>query len=296
MTERTAIRTFHRSSPQAEWQAAREESRCQGKGCHPRTRRARRRTSPAAEVRIEEADYVLEGAGRQGDPARPVRGRTPAAPLSLHVRPEPRRGLPRLLDVRRPDRPPGPPARARHVLRARLARADREDRGVPQADGLDDPVVLVVRERLQRRLRRRPGTPHPDVSTRTARRSASACSFATATVSFAPTSRRAARSRGARQRLDLPRPDAARPPGELGGLTRRAPADPALRVVAAATTNTRTPSRRSQDGQRVQRRACSARDAERRSDEEELPAPCPLAGGDEGPRAAGSRAGGRPWR
>jgi predicted dithiol-disulfide oxidoreductase (DUF899 family) len=32
--------------------------------------------------------------------------------------------------------------------------------------------------------------------------------------------------------LDLPRPDAARPSGEVGGLTRRVPADQAVRVVA----------------------------------------------------------------
>ncbi len=41
-----------------------------------------------------------------------------------------------------------------------------------------------------------------------------------------------ARRRGTRQRVDLSRPDAARPSGELGGLTRRVPADQALRVVA----------------------------------------------------------------
>ena len=42
----------------------------------------------------------------------------------------------------------------------------------------------------------------------------------------------ATRRRGARQRVDLPRPDAARPPGGVGGLTRRVPADEAVRVVA----------------------------------------------------------------
>jgi hypothetical protein len=40
------------------------------------------------------------------------------------------------------------------------------------------------------------------------------------------------RRRGARERLDLPRPDAARPAGDLGGLAGGVPADPALPVVA----------------------------------------------------------------
>ena len=38
--------------------------------------------------------------------------------------------------------------------------------------------------------------------------------------------------RSPRQRLDLPRPDTARSPGGVGGLTRRVPADEAVRVVA----------------------------------------------------------------
>ena len=78
----------------------------------------------------------------------------------------------------------GPPARARHVLRDRVARADRQDRAVQEAHGLDDPVVLVVRERLQRRLRCLPARRRSRTSTRTASRSASASSFATATSVF----------------------------------------------------------------------------------------------------------------
>jgi hypothetical protein len=41
------------------------------------------------------------------------------------------------------------------------------------------------------------------------------------------------RRRGSRQRVDLPRPDPARPSGGMGGLTRRLPADEAVRVVAS---------------------------------------------------------------
>ena len=39
------------------------------------------------------------------------------------------------------------------------------------------------------------------------------------------------RGRGTRQRVDLPRPDLARPPGDLGGLTSPLAADTALSVV-----------------------------------------------------------------
>ena len=41
-------------------------------------------------------------------------------------------------------------------------------------------------------------------------------------------------SRGARQRLDVPRPDPARAPGDVGGLARGPPAGPAVQLVAAA--------------------------------------------------------------
>src|SRR5947208_10536657 len=44
----------------------------------------------------------------------------------------------------------------------------------------------------------------------------------------------APRRRGARQRVDLPRPDAARSSRGVGGLARRLPADQAVRVVAPA--------------------------------------------------------------
>src|SRR6185312_10018076 len=40
------------------------------------------------------------------------------------------------------------------------------------------------------------------------------------------------RRRGARQRLDVPRPDAVRASGDVGGLARGLPADAAVRVVA----------------------------------------------------------------
>src|SRR5438876_5835621 len=114
---------------------------CRGKGSHPGTRRARRQAPQAANGRDRQG-LRLRRPRRQGEPARPLRGTQAAARLPLYVRAEPGRGLRRLLDVRRPDRPPRPPARARHVLRARLPGADRQARGLQDANGLDDPVVL----------------------------------------------------------------------------------------------------------------------------------------------------------
>ncbi len=58
----------------------------------------------------------------------------------------------RVLDVCRLGRPPRPPARSRHVLRARVPRPAGQDRALQEAHGLGDPVVLVVRQRLQRRF------------------------------------------------------------------------------------------------------------------------------------------------
>ena len=112
--------------------------------------------------------------------------------------------------------------RARHLVRARLDRARRpRSQRFKRRMGWELPWYTVVgdgvpagardhRVLLARRLpaRRRPRLPH--------------------LRDHRP------RRRGARQRLDLPRPDAARPPGGVGGHAARPPADAAVRVVAAA--------------------------------------------------------------
>jgi predicted dithiol-disulfide oxidoreductase (DUF899 family) len=49
--------------------------------------------------------------------------------------------------------PPGPSARSRHILGPCVPRATGADRAVQGADGLDGAMVLVARQRLQRRLR-----------------------------------------------------------------------------------------------------------------------------------------------
>ena len=49
------------------------------------------------------------------------------------------------------------------------------------------------------------------------------------------------RRRGAGQHLELPRPDRARPPGDVGGLTRGLPAEPRRTTGGTGTTSTTTP-------------------------------------------------------
>ena len=119
-----------------EWQAARDELLVKEKEA-TRTQdalAAERRRLPMVEI---DEDYVLEDR-RQGEPPRPVRGAPPADPLPLHVRAQPGRGLQRLLDGGRPDPAPRAPARPGHVLRSCLAGADRQDRAVQGAHGLDE--------------------------------------------------------------------------------------------------------------------------------------------------------------
>ena len=114
---------------------------------------AERRRLPM--VRIDK-DYVFEGPDGPGGAARPVRGPPPADRRPLHVRPELGRRLPELHGRRRRDvgRSARAPAQPRHdvrlVSRAPLAKIER----LQGAQGLDVPVVLVVRQRLQLRLPR----------------------------------------------------------------------------------------------------------------------------------------------
>src|SRR5207244_476402 len=110
--------------------------------------------------------------------------------------------------------------------------ADGPDRrGLPEAHGLDHPVVLLVREQLQSRLRRRPRASQTGrVPGRRVVRPERVPSRRRGGLSHLL--HRRPRRRGARPRLDLPRPDTARPPGGVGGLTRGIPTDPAVCVVA----------------------------------------------------------------
>jgi hypothetical protein len=73
--------------------------------------------------------------------------------------PECDQGLPGLLLRRRRDRQAAAATRAQRHARGRVAGAVREARRVPGADGLDVPLVLLVRQRLQLRLPRHPRRP-----------------------------------------------------------------------------------------------------------------------------------------
>ena len=112
-----------------------------------------RRELPMVEI---DKEYVFEGPDGQGRPARPVRGPPPAHRRALHVRPELGRRLPELHGRRRRGlgRAARAPARARHDARVRVAGAARQDRALQGEAGLDVPLVLVVRQRLQLRLPR----------------------------------------------------------------------------------------------------------------------------------------------
>ena len=127
---------------------------------------------------------------------------------------------------------PRAPQRARRHVRPRLARAaGRRSRRSSERMGWDDPLVHGGRRRSSRGAAGRPSTS----------RSTSSC--ATATASSSPTRRSGARRRGAGQRLDLPRPHAARPPGGVGGHPARPPAVAAVPVVAPARQLRLAPTR-----------------------------------------------------
>ena len=141
---------------------------------------------------------------------------------------------------------------------SRLSRPDDEDRGVPKADGLDDPVVFLVRGRLQCRLRRRaedasagrlPGRRVVWPQRLHARRRGH----------LSHVLHNGARRRGSRQRVDLPRPDPARPPGDLGGLSPRATRRRSRTSGGAATTNTTASSSRTRRGAAPRAVSCRSR-------------------------------------
>ncbi len=135
------------SSPQS---TARE-----GKGAHQAARCREHRPPPAPDGRDRQG-LRLRRTRRQGAPPRHVRRSAPADPRPFHVRPDLGRGLLELHRGRRRDlrRIPRPPRRARHVVRSGRAGAARQDRDVQGEAGLDVPVVLVARIRLQLRLPR----------------------------------------------------------------------------------------------------------------------------------------------
>ena len=101
------------------------------------------------------AGLRLRHAGRPEEPRRAVRRPQPVDRLSFHAGAGLGGGLPRLLLPRRPSRrrvaASGAP---RRQPGRRLPCAARQDRGLQDPHGLALPLGLVVRQRLQFRLRR----------------------------------------------------------------------------------------------------------------------------------------------
>ena len=126
----------------------------QGEGFQPaRVTPQRRAARPALGQGREE--LCVRRPGRQGNAGRPVRRAQPAHRLSLHARSRLEGRLPELLVPRRPfRRRRDPPRPARRDADRRFARAARRDRGLQEAHGLEVQMGVVVRQRLQLRLRR----------------------------------------------------------------------------------------------------------------------------------------------
>ena len=127
-----------------------------GEGDDPRARRAERQAARAADGRGREG-LRLPGPGRRRRPRRPVRGPPPADRPPLHVRPGAGTTAARAA--------PPAPTRSRRACSSTCTPATRRFACVSRApleklerykaqQGLDVPVVLVVRQRLQLRLPR----------------------------------------------------------------------------------------------------------------------------------------------
>ena len=227
--------TLPRIAGRDEWLRSPQGAARAGEAPDPRARRAstRRRELPMVEI---EKGYRFEGPDGEA-PARPLRGPPPADRLPLHVRARVGGGCPsctagaddcpegtrRQLDVRDT------------TLRVRLPRPLRSS-SATRRRGLDVPVVLVVRQRLQLRLRRhgrrvgragaynyrtreraRGGGHRLLLRGRAADRAAGRAASCASTTASSTRTRRSARRRVDRRLLRLPRPDGARPPGGLGG-------------------------------------------------------------------------------
>ncbi len=142
-----------KTATREEWLAARNEL-LEAEKEHTRAAdELARRRSELPWVRVEK-EYELADRRRPGHAARPLRRPLPADRLPLHVRPRLDRRLPVVLgDRRRLQRPARPPREPRRGVRGGLTRAGREARGLQAAPRLDVHLGLVVRQRLQLRLR-----------------------------------------------------------------------------------------------------------------------------------------------
>ena len=118
----------------------------------------RRGDPPPPGAAVGPARQALQVRDRRGHrhAGRPLPRPLAAPGLPLHVRPRLYRGVRRLLGDRRRVRPlVGPPGQPRRDVLGHLARAAGQAPGVPAADGLELPLGLLRRQRLQPRLPRR---------------------------------------------------------------------------------------------------------------------------------------------
>ena len=145
-----------RIATREEWLAGPQGAADRGEGADPPARRAQHRAPQPADGRDRRRTTCSTARTATVAPDRPVRGPAAADHLPLHVRPGVGRRLPELHRRHRRDLAglPRAPAHPRHQLRDGVAGAAREARAVEGEAGLGHPVVLVVRDRLQLRLRR----------------------------------------------------------------------------------------------------------------------------------------------
>ena len=150
----------HKTGTREEWLAARLELLDAEKALTRRGDELARWRQELPWVRIDK-EYRFDTEEGYGIPHRSLPRALAAPRLSLHVRPRVHRGVSVLLGdrgrLRRLRRPPR--ASRRHAVRG-VAGAAREAAGVPAAHGLELPVGVLARQRLQLRLpgRRTPGS------------------------------------------------------------------------------------------------------------------------------------------
>ena len=213
-------------SPQ-EWEAAREELLVKEKEL------TRARDALAAERRrmpwmAVEKDYRFEGPTGRSSLADLFEGRRQLIVYRAFYGPEvttyaeggsyPERGCVGCSFGRRPGRAPRAPERAGHDARVRLARPAGRDPGPEGAPRLGAHSLVHAHRRLRQGLRGRRVARHQRLHPR--RR-----------PDLPHLLHRRPRRRADGQHLELPRHHRARPPGGVGGLAGRLPADAAVPVV-----------------------------------------------------------------
>ena len=211
---------------QAEWQVARDKLLRKEKA-QTRARdalAAERRRLPMVKI---DKNYVFEGSDGKTRLVDLFDGRRQLILYHFMFAPGvdgwPKAGLSRLFVRRRPHRPPRPPPCPQHLVGAGVPRSTRQHQAVQAADGLDRAVVFLVGQRLQPRPRSHDGRRRNVRPERVSPGRPDGLSHLF---------HERARRRDARHSLDVSRPDAIRPAGNLGRLPQRVAADATVSLVA----------------------------------------------------------------